>query len=74
MAPYCSAGPSPNKSASFLGHHVTSIQGRCLRSPRSTRFCHQCKHQLVARLALSLGAFIGVKVSDEQQAVLLSKL
>lgn len=34
----------------------------------------QCKHQLAARLALSLGAFIEVEVSDEQLAVLLSKL
>ncbi|KAG2704667.1 hypothetical protein I3760_05G015200 [Carya illinoinensis] len=40
----------------------------------SGRFVFQCKHQLAARLALSLGVFIEVKVSDEQLAVLLSKL
>ncbi|XP_042502120.1 zinc finger SWIM domain-containing protein 7 [Macadamia integrifolia] len=33
-----------------------------------------CKHQLAARLALSVGACVEVKVSDEQLAVLLSKL
>ncbi|BBH09666.1 hypothetical protein Prudu_022231, partial [Prunus dulcis] len=33
-----------------------------------------CKHQLAARLASSLGACIEVKVSDEQLALLLSKL
>ena len=39
--------------------------------------CHsiyQCKHQLAARLAASLGACVDVKVSDKQLAVLLSKL
>ncbi|XP_042982490.1 zinc finger SWIM domain-containing protein 7 isoform X4 [Carya illinoinensis] len=39
---------------------------------RGEQLC--CKHQLAARLALSLGVFIEVKVSDEQLAVLLSKL
>jgi hypothetical protein len=34
----------------------------------------QCKHQLAARLAASLGACVEVKVSDEQLALLLSKL
>ena len=34
----------------------------------------QCKHQLAARLAASLGACIEVKVSDEKLALLLSKL
>ncbi|KAG5548469.1 hypothetical protein RHGRI_013975 [Rhododendron griersonianum] len=33
-----------------------------------------CKHQLAARLAASLGACVDVKVSDKQQALLLSKL
>lgn len=34
----------------------------------------QCKHQLAARLAASLGSFIEVEVSDEELALLLSKL
>lgn len=34
----------------------------------------QCKHQLAARLAASLGACIEDKVSDEQLALMLSKL
>lgn len=34
----------------------------------------QCKHQLAARLAASLGACIEVQVSDEELALLLSKL
>ncbi|KAJ7967543.1 zinc finger SWIM domain-containing protein 7 [Quillaja saponaria] len=33
-----------------------------------------CKHQLAARLAASLGACVEVKVSDEELALLLSKL
>ncbi|XP_050262447.1 uncharacterized protein LOC126706913 isoform X2 [Quercus robur] len=40
----------------------------------SGRFIFQCKHQLAARLAASLGACIEVKVSDEKLALLLSKL
>ncbi|XP_008236417.1 PREDICTED: zinc finger SWIM domain-containing protein 7 [Prunus mume] len=39
---------------------------------RGEQLC--CKHQLAARLAASLGACVEVKVSDEQLAVLLSKL
>ncbi|XP_057965941.1 uncharacterized protein LOC131156346 isoform X2 [Malania oleifera] len=39
---------------------------------RGEQLC--CKHQLAARLAASLGACIEVKVSDEQLAILLSKL
>ncbi|XVE93474.1 hypothetical protein REPUB_Repub01dG0195900 [Reevesia pubescens] len=34
----------------------------------------ECKHQLAARLAGSLGACVEVKVSDEQLALLLSEL
>ncbi|RDX76879.1 hypothetical protein CR513_43085, partial [Mucuna pruriens] len=34
----------------------------------------QCKHQLAARLAASLGSYVEVKVSDEELAVLLSKI
>lgn len=34
----------------------------------------KCKHQLAARLAASVGACVEVKVSDEQLALLLSKL
>ena len=34
----------------------------------------QCKHQLVARLAVSLGTCVDMKVSDEQLAELLAKL
>ena len=34
----------------------------------------KCKHQLAARLAACLGACVEVKVSDEQLALLLSKL
>ncbi|KAI3753062.1 hypothetical protein L2E82_25107 [Cichorium intybus] len=33
-----------------------------------------CKHQLAARLAVSLGTYVDVKVSDEQLAFLLAKL
>ncbi|KAL7591494.1 uncharacterized protein LOC111904249 [Lactuca sativa] len=33
-----------------------------------------CKHQLAARLAVSLGTCVDVKVSDEQLAYLLAKL
>ncbi|KAM3742741.1 hypothetical protein ACB098_07G091100 [Castanea mollissima] len=40
----------------------------------SGRFIFQCKHQLAARLAASLGTCIEVKVSDEKLALLLSKL
>ncbi|KAK8700197.1 hypothetical protein V6N13_018600 [Hibiscus sabdariffa] len=40
----------------------------------SGRSILQCKHQLAARLAESLGACVEVKVSDEQLAVLLSEL
>ncbi|BFG41988.1 hypothetical protein CerSpe_282620 [Prunus speciosa] len=39
---------------------------------RGEQLC--CKHQLAARLAASLGACVEVKVSDEQLALLLSKL
>ncbi|XP_021763243.1 zinc finger SWIM domain-containing protein 7-like [Chenopodium quinoa] len=39
---------------------------------RGEQLC--CKHQLAARLAASLGACIEVKVSDEELAMLLSKL
>ncbi|ONH91851.1 hypothetical protein PRUPE_8G139500 [Prunus persica] len=39
---------------------------------RGEQLC--CKHQLAARLASSLGACVEVKVSDEQLALLLSKL
>jgi hypothetical protein len=34
----------------------------------------QCKHQLAARLAASLGSYVEVKVSDEELALLLSKI
>lgn len=34
----------------------------------------QCKHQIAARLAASLGACVDVKVSDEELALLLSKI
>lgn len=37
-------------------------------------FSCKCKHQLAARLATCLGACVDVKVSDEQLALLLSKL
>ncbi|KAG5526360.1 hypothetical protein RHGRI_032592 [Rhododendron griersonianum] len=40
----------------------------------SGRSIFQCKHQLAARLAASLGACVDVKVSDKQLALLLSKL
>ncbi|KAJ6896285.1 hypothetical protein NC651_022485 [Populus alba x Populus x berolinensis] len=40
----------------------------------STEENNFCKHQLAARLAAALGAFIDVKVSDEQLALLLIKL
>ncbi|XP_026394195.1 zinc finger SWIM domain-containing protein 7 isoform X2 [Papaver somniferum] len=33
-----------------------------------------CKHQLAAQLAVSVGACVEVKVSDEELALLLSKL
>ncbi|KAK4284514.1 hypothetical protein QN277_001337 [Acacia crassicarpa] len=39
---------------------------------RTEQLC--CKHQLAARLAASLGAYSEVKVSDEELAMLLSKL
>ncbi|KAL6347106.1 hypothetical protein AAG906_012357 [Vitis piasezkii] len=39
---------------------------------RGEQLC--CKHQLAARLAASVGACVEVKVSDEQLALLLSKL
>ncbi|KAK9941936.1 hypothetical protein M0R45_007627 [Rubus argutus] len=39
---------------------------------RGEQLC--CKHQLAARLAASLGACIEDKVSDEQLALVLSKL
>lgn len=39
---------------------------------RGEQLC--CKHQLAARLAASLGAYLEVKVSDEELAMLLSKL
>ncbi|XP_022149127.1 zinc finger SWIM domain-containing protein 7 [Momordica charantia] len=39
---------------------------------RGEQLC--CKHQLAARLAASLGAFIEAKVSDEELALLLSNL
>ncbi|KAJ6985208.1 zinc finger SWIM domain-containing protein 7 [Populus alba x Populus x berolinensis] len=39
---------------------------------RGEQLC--CKHQLAARLAAALGAFIDVNVSDEQLALLLIKL
>ncbi|XWS54709.1 hypothetical protein CRYUN_Cryun10bG0112800 [Craigia yunnanensis] len=38
------------------------------------RSIFQCKHQLAARLAGSLGACVEVKLSDEQLALLLSEL
>jgi len=34
----------------------------------------QCKHQLAARLAASLGSYAEVKVSDEELALLLSTI
>ncbi|KHN24806.1 hypothetical protein glysoja_037148 [Glycine soja] len=40
----------------------------------SGRFIFQCKHQLAARLAASLGSYVEVKVSDEELAALLSKI
>ncbi|CAJ1958515.1 unnamed protein product [Sphenostylis stenocarpa] len=33
-----------------------------------------CKHQIAARLAASLGSYVEVKVSDEELAMLLSKI
>ncbi|CAI8598778.1 unnamed protein product [Vicia faba] len=39
---------------------------------RGEQLC--CKHQLAARLAASLGSYIEVKVSDEELALLLSKI
>ncbi|KAI4295732.1 hypothetical protein L6164_035748 [Bauhinia variegata] len=39
---------------------------------RGEQLC--CKHQLAARLAASLGTCVEVKVSDEELALLLSKL
>lgn len=39
---------------------------------RGEQLC--CKHQLAARLAASVGVCVEVKVSDEQLALLLSKL
>ncbi|KAG5047733.1 hypothetical protein GLYMA_06G322800v4 [Glycine max] len=39
---------------------------------RGEQLC--CKHQLAARLAASLGSYVEVKVSDEELAVLLSKV
>ncbi|XP_010683044.2 uncharacterized protein LOC104897797 [Beta vulgaris subsp. vulgaris] len=35
---------------------------------------HCCKHQLAARLAASLGAFIQVDLPDEELAILLAQL
>ncbi|XP_027937056.1 uncharacterized protein LOC114191807 isoform X4 [Vigna unguiculata] len=40
----------------------------------SGRFIFQCKHQLAARLAASLGSYAEVKVSDEELALLLSTI
>ncbi|KAH1248284.1 hypothetical protein GmHk_06G018002 [Glycine max] len=40
----------------------------------STEENNFCKHQLAARLAASLGSYVEVKVSDEELAVLLSKV
>ncbi|KAL3515349.1 hypothetical protein ACH5RR_022251 [Cinchona calisaya] len=39
---------------------------------RGEQLC--CKHQIAARLAASLGACLDVQVSDEELALLLSKL
>ncbi|RHN65462.1 putative Zinc finger, SWIM-type [Medicago truncatula] len=39
---------------------------------RGEQLC--CKHQLAARLAASLGSYVEVKVSDEELALLLSKI
>ncbi|KAL2335811.1 hypothetical protein Fmac_010257 [Flemingia macrophylla] len=39
---------------------------------RGEQLC--CKHQLAARLAVSLGSYAEAKVSDEELAVLLSKI
>ncbi|XP_057453873.1 uncharacterized protein LOC130745566 [Lotus japonicus] len=39
---------------------------------RGEQLC--CKHQLAARLAASLGSYVEVKVSDEELAMLLSKV
>ncbi|KAF7811056.1 zinc finger SWIM domain-containing protein 7 isoform X1 [Senna tora] len=39
---------------------------------RAEQLC--CKHQIAARLAASMEAYVEVKVSDEELAILLSKL
>ncbi|ESW20636.1 hypothetical protein PHAVU_005G003200 [Phaseolus vulgaris] len=39
---------------------------------RGEQLC--CKHQLAARLAASLGSYAEVKVSDEELALLLSRI
>ncbi|RWR78035.1 zinc finger SWIM domain-containing protein 7-like protein [Cinnamomum micranthum f. kanehirae] len=56
----------------FAEHHCTCYSFFYDIVNRGEQLC--CKHQLAARLAAAVGACIEVKVSDEELAILLSKL
>ncbi|CAK9143299.1 unnamed protein product [Ilex paraguariensis] len=67
-------------SSAFLLMHlldISMISLRVLNCPLlPPYYCIlvQCKHQVAARLAVSVGVCVDVKVSDEELALLLSKL
>ncbi|KAJ8638400.1 hypothetical protein MRB53_012667 [Persea americana] len=56
----------------FVEHHCTCYSFFYDIVNRGEQLC--CKHQLAARLAAAVGACIEVKVSDEELAILLSRL
>ncbi|XP_058080758.1 uncharacterized protein LOC131228941 [Magnolia sinica] len=56
----------------FADHHCTCYSFFYDTVNRGEQLC--CKHQLAAQLAAAVEACIEVKVSDEQLALLLSKL
>lgn len=67
----------PNINTSLVSYYKSPLQLIVLALDflfNTAAFSWQCKHQLAARLASSLGTCTEVKVSDEQLAVLFSNL
>lgn len=64
--------------AIYIFHHLQLIINISIILVLKYTMCivcvFQCKHQLAARLAASLGSYVEVKVSDEELALLLSRI
>ncbi|KAL1294461.1 hypothetical protein HN51_055237 [Arachis hypogaea] len=68
-------GESPRKKDHYLcfPHHFCACYS-FFYDVLNRRQQLSCKHQIAARLAASLGAYVELNVSDEELALLLSKI